>query len=422
MDSSTAHIDPDAIKNGPLEKVLSFLRASLEKIKANKITIITVISLISFVTLFFYFNGNRYNNIFYDYQYYTNIAIIVCIALAIVVNIHTFRRASIGADDGEPRLKNIGNTLFYSVLGLGTLIGISIVLYYILRNQDANYFLNFLFALIGGLILLGGAYKLAKHYDLFPTRLVSTMWSKIKPVLFMIPMFLTRGVNAIAQELKITPRYVYVLLLAQLLFVMVYFGLPLLFKYFIHYAYNGQILTDDTYFLDHQRRLANYIDLEGDPSKDTKKYNYNYSIHGWFFAHQKINHYTDDGVFHSIINYGNKPNIEYNPNNNMLRITALKGDNPKPVIVYERNDIELQKWNNIVINYNGSTLDVFLNGIIVHSEPGIVPYYSYDAITIGDDNGMNGGITNVIYFRDVLSKWFIQTNYKLLRNKAIPKY
>ena len=319
-------------------------------------------------------------------------------------------------------IKNIGTTLLYSGLGLGVLVAISIGLYYILRNQDANYFLNFLFVLVGIMVLLGGAYKMAKHLNIFPTELFNKIISNTKTIALMIPMFLTKGVNAIAQELKITPKYVYMILLLEILFITVFFGLPLLFKYFIHYAYDGQILTDDTYFLDHQRRLANYIDLEGNPNVSDKKYNYNYAIHGWFFAHQKIDNYTDGGVFHSVINYGNKPNIEYNPQSNTLRISALKGDNPKPVIVYEQENIQLQKWNNIVINYNGSTLDVFLNGVIVHSEPGIVPYYSYDAITIGDDNGMSGGITNVIYFRDVLSKWFIQTNYKLLKNKTVPKY
>ena len=43
-----------------------------------------------------------------------------------------------------------------------------------------------------------------------------------------------------------------------------------------------------------------------------------------------------------------------------------------------------------------------------------------DRLSIGEDNGIGGGICNVVYFPAVLSKERIDINYKLLQNKYTP--
>ena len=80
----------------------------------------------------------------------------------------------------------------------------------------------------------------------------------------------------------------------------------------------------------------------------------------------------------------------------------------------------LQKWNNIIINYNGGVLDIFLNGELVKSENGVVPYYTLDNLTIGQDNGIKGGICSVVYFKRALTNSNIYYLYNMVKNKTIP--
>jgi hypothetical protein len=82
-------------------------------------------------------------------------------------------------------------------------------------------------------------------------------------------------------------------------------------------------------------------------------------------------------------------------------------------IIYTNEDILLQKWNNVIINYNGGVLDIFLNGELVKSAVGVVPYYTIDSLTIGEDNGIKGGIQNVVYFKKALTTSNIYYLYNL---------
>ena len=96
-----------------------------------------------------------------------------------------------------------------------------------------------------------------------------------------------------------------------------------------------------------------------------------------------------------------------------------RGKNQKPK-VFIIDDVPLQKWNNIVINYDGGILDIFMNSKLLASYNNIVPYMSQDQITIGDEQGLSGGICNVVYFPQSISKDRIDINYKILSNKNPP--
>ena len=123
--------------------------------------------------------------------------------------------------------------------------------------------------------------------------------------------------------------------------------------------------------------------------------------------------------YKSILNYGDKPNIMYSSIDNKLKIKMNNGRNKKPK-TYIIDNVPLQKWVNIVINYDKGVLDVFMDSKLLASYNSVVPYMSQDQITIGDINGISGGVCNVVYFPQSISKDRIDLNYKILSNKNPP--
>ena len=95
------------------------------------------------------------------------------------------------------------------------------------------------------------------------------------------------------------------------------------------------------------------------------------------------------------------------------------GLNKKP-IAYKIKDFPLQRWNNIVITYNGGILDIFMNSQLVASFRNVLPYMTIDSVTVGDDNGIGGGVCNVLYFPVPMSKERIEANYNILKNNNPP--
>jgi hypothetical protein len=95
-------------------------------------------------------------------------------------------------------------------------------------------------------------------------------------------------------------------------------------------------------------------------------------------------------------------------------------NNKKEEIIYKTDKFLLQKWNNIIVNYDGGTLDIFINNKLVVSQGSVVPYMSYDQITSGSSNGIQGGICNVKYFSRVLNFNEIKQIYHYSKNKNPP--
>ena len=180
----------------------------------------------------------------------------------------------------------------------------------------------------------------------------------------------------------------------------------------------AKVLLRKPVYLKNKKIIGNYSELSTD--NFDIEYNYNYGVSAWFFIRaQPPSFGTAYNKYTSILNYGGKPNILYNSGKNSLQIRMNNGKNQKP-IVYKIDKFPLQKWNNIVINYDGGILDIFMNSKLVASFPNTLPYMSIDQMSIGEDNGTGGGVCNVVYFPSIMSKERINLNYRILRHKNPP--
>jgi len=148
---------------------------------------------------------------------------------------------------------------------------------------------------------------------------------------------------------------------------------------------------------------------------------YSYGISLWVFIHPNPpNIKKSPNKYVNIFNYNNKPKIDYDPLKNVLRFTLNKGADYTDKILFKKTNLPLQKWNNIVINYENGTYDIFMNNQLINTFSGVVPYMTNDDITVGELYGINGGIANVVYYPTYLSKHKMDENYKLFKNKKTP--
>ena len=150
-----------------------------------------------------------------------------------------------------------------------------------------------------------------------------------------------------------------------------------------------------------------------------KKHNYNYSISLWLYLDsQPPNTSYAYEKFTPVFSYDKMPEILYKGSSHELKIITQrdlsnKNQDKQSTTVFKTKDFPLQKWNHFVINYDAGTLDVFLNNKLVISNKNISPNIEYGNIKIGSDNGVHGGIRNVQYFNEPLTKREIGFIYNL---------
>jgi len=233
----------------------------------------------------------------------------------------------------------------------------------------------------------------------------------------------------------------------------------------------GNQLINQPVSLSSLNNIASYEKLNGLDTHENGKHSYQYAISFWFYldsfppstssAYSKVV---------PILSYAENPTVKYNSSDNTIYITVkqkVNDDdinfvnyiqekeveiNPETVskwksiqekisnvidkiqsvplgqevdadghrMIYKQPNVQLQKWNHIVLNYNGGTLDVFYNGKLVKSAIEVVPYLSYDMLSVGSENGISGNIANLIYFQAPLDYLTVNTLYMSLKNQNPP--
>lgn len=151
---------------------------------------------------------------------------------------------------------------------------------------------------------------------------------------------------------------------------------------------------------------------------------YNYGLSLWVNLHaQPPNKNANYNKYATIINYSNNPKISYNMKENKLKVEILRNGNKgskEMFSMFDKNVLKMQKWNNIVINYNLGIVEIFVNSKLVVTNDVILPYIKSDKIEIGEKNGISGGICNVVYYPTKLTKTEINLLYNSLKLRNPP--
>lgn len=434
-------------------------------LQTHKIITLNIILFVTYISLFYYFLFKKKSIFFDKYNHYTQfIGIVLAIVWIYSILYKVYIPSTSVTKSGIDMMKNI---VIISV-SIGILFGILYLL------TSSFRFSNFISIMINIVILLGLLFVLFKLIN--NTRFIRKMkqnkvFSLIYHYIFLIPCILFDWSTNVYDDVSNTPTFVFKIFFLLSTFIALYILYPIIaYKLYTH---DSSLLLDNPVYTDQERVIGTFENLKhGSPLTSTMKiypnyhntlsssiktnqilkvgdyslgigysssnnnstssnnlsnnsssktlYKYYYCLSSWIFIdNQGQNRNEKSTKYTNILSYGDKPRIEYNTSSNTLQVVMKKDMNDYKVI-YKTNTLPLQRWNNIVINYDHGNCDVFINNELVASEKGIVSYMSLDSVTVGEDGGVSGGICNVMYYPYVISREKMGWFYHFFKNKTPP--
>lgn len=267
----------------------------------------------------------------------------------------------------------------------------------------------------------------------FPS-LLTGYWSVFTDVLFYIPCFLAKVTDWLTKTYFGSEKGTIPLLIILSIILFAIKNAP---NYSLKVKVGGgNVLLENPVSLRTKTVAATYEQLN--PGYN---FNYRYAISLWTFldamppnTNENYDKYT------SIMSFGGKPDILYNASTNTALVTmkltdvdpnkyeildlgsTVYGENylqeGESIVIVERiHDFLLQKWNNFVINCDGGTIDVFLNNDLKASKIEMVPYMTYDNLTVGQSNGLYGGVKKLVYHSDPMTTAQMDLAYTTSKNE-----
>jgi hypothetical protein len=244
-------------------------------------------------------------------------------------------------------------------------------------------------------------------------------------------------------ELKLAQRqWSYVILIFfEIAFVVLLFLLPKVFDTVVNH--NGEVIVDSVLPLNDKSEPFEITTANSDNSTTTSltpslaenvKTNtphYSYGISAWFYIHPEPpkNSYSSNGGI-SILNFATDgtngaPQVLFDPSGNQLKISVQTETN-NTVNVPLPNQILLQRWNHLFINFNNNgIMDVFLNNHLESVTPNVIPKLPKSLIIGSNPGGIYGQVCNVVYYKDVVGSQgvsWIYNSHKLLNPPLKPNF
>jgi hypothetical protein len=259
-------------------------------------------------------------------------------------------------------------------------------------------------------------------------------------VILYIPCLFVILIEYINKQISEKNNTYFTIIIIEIVLIILYISSIFLRTYYVNK--NGTVLIRDPIELNIKTNLTLPSGYQTNPSKP-------FALSFWFFINSQG---LTTNKYFNIINFQNKPQILYNAKLDSL-IADISGNTwsnsskssnvpsytiyeqgstidssgsnillkkHKTSIIYINEEIIMQKWNYLVVNYNGSTLDIFINGQLVKSANQIVPNVNSLTFYVGEENGINGGFCNFLFFDNYLSYDNIIGMYNSLKNSNPP--
>ena len=321
--------------------------------------------------------------------------------------------------------------------GYGKLAGIAMavimfftaVYFYINMNSVAFEATAYISAIIMFIIIIVGLalsfYMLSNYLKSF-----TGIGGFIIYFIFYIPCLIIDFATYILKEFQMTSKVIYVLFFIELLLILLYVYVPQIVNSID--KKDGTVLLDNGAFLDIPKSIGSskLLQISKDKLENASQpivYQTNFAFSMWIYLNIQPTNFSSYTQEMPIFDFGNgKPKIVYHnnitdeihKNKYIIYFTDTKsGQN-----FYEVT-LPNQKWNNFVLNYKSSQVDLFINGELVKvfkftdNRP---TYKASDDIMIGQENGLDGAICNVRYYPYNLSMSHITSTYNLLMYKNPP--
>lgn len=304
--------------------------------------------------------------------------------------------------------------IFYIFFIFSFILFLFFIVYFLIFS---NFSLNIFIQILNIFIIIGAFAFSYKFFGKFIEKHVSgyLLLEFLLNIIFYIPCIFIDLIDYIKYQLKITTKTVWLILIIEIIIILLRILLPYLYKLYKKYVnpLNYELIEEGPLYLNNEKTVGVFQNLNNLDSK--KNYNFAISCKIWINPQPKSTSeaYNKKTI---LLNYGDVLKI-YHFNNKILIYAATTNkvnsiNNPNKLVkLYEDDNILYQRWNNIVINYYGGTLDIFINNKLVLSQINITPVFFANKIVCGSKNGINGGIKSLKFYNHPLSKNDIEYIY-----------
>ena len=300
-------------------------------------------------------------------------------------------------------------------------------------------------------------------------KLLKLLWAFIIYIPCLFLDFLQGSQNAVGD----TTRPIWIIVAIELLLIAILYGGPYLLNYIgasaspIVAAPVSLKQLYDTNLTTQSKEIFIYHNTGDDRTPEDKAANcpaeektrYHYSISGWFFLNNNV---TTKNTDLEIFNFGDVPRLTYNPSRNELKLychqlsrnSSITDETSISTEIYNSRtnynavmkdgsnsnvkrtkiqiltdneeldaDVQLQRWNYFVVNYDGKTMDFFLNNQLIFKSDFMMPDIKLKPITVGstpNNRGLNGSICNFAFHKYPLTKEQIRWTYTMLKTQNPP--